>query len=197
MISLWNIFRRSRPSTPSDVGAEAGGEASESRLLRLPPEIILIIADMLPTPSASCLALCSRRLRDTLGLEFWASLKGKTPDVHFAFLSSIAKDLPQYFVCQECVHLHTMSVIKWPRVITRRRGPCCTWEEASYRLSYFSQYRISFTHVQLAMMQHYRGIDIGFPLGAFQHVEVDHDQTRHTITLFSSIEAKIFSNELL
>lgn len=48
------------PTTQTDAGAEAEElKATTSQLLRLPPEIILMLASMLPTPSAACFALCS------------------------------------------------------------------------------------------------------------------------------------------
>ncbi len=46
------------------------------------------------------------------------------------------------------------------------------------------------------MKQHYCGTDIGFPLEAFQHLEVEHDQTQQKITLLS-VDTQIVSNELL
>jgi len=103
------------------------------QVLRLPLEIILLVASMLPTPSAACLALCSRRLSHILGPGFWRSLQSEAPSVLLAFLSSLAKDLPQHFVCQECACLHRMSAITWPRIITRGLGPRCTWQSLGYR----------------------------------------------------------------
>jgi hypothetical protein len=198
MISLRNVFRRAMSNTRTDADADAEAEekATASQLLRLPPEIILLVASMLPTPSAACLALCSHRLTYILGPRFWRSLQSEAPDVLLAFLSSLAKDLPQHFVCQECVCLHRLSVIKWPRVITRHLGPRCTWQSSGYCHLFLSQYRIYFPHIQLAMKQHYYGTDIGFPIEAFQHLEVEHDQTQQKITLLS-VDAQIVSNQLL
>jgi hypothetical protein len=101
-------------TTRTDAGAEAKEKATASQLLRLPPEIILLVASMLPTPSAACLALCSRHLNLILGSGSWGSLQSEAPDFLLAFLSSLAKDLPQHFVCQECACLHRMSAVKWP-----------------------------------------------------------------------------------
>ena len=67
----------------------------------------------------------------------------------------------------------------------------------SYRRSCLSRYAsIYFPHVQLAIKQHCCGIDIGIPLEAFRHLEVEHDQTEQKITLLS-VDAQIVSNELL
>jgi hypothetical protein len=181
--------------TRTDAGAEAEEKETASQLLRLPPEIILLVASMLPTPSAACLALCSRRLSHILGPGFWRSLQSEAPDVLFAFLSSLAKDLPQHFVCQECACLHRMSAITWPRLITPDWGFRFHWKSGFYHLSW-SRYRIYFPHIQLAMKQHYCGTDIGFPLQAFQHLEVEDDQTQQKITMLY-VDAQIISNELL
>ncbi len=196
-MSQRNIFRRFMLTTRTGTSAEAEEKASTaSHLLRLPPEIILLVTSKLSTPSASCLALCSRRLNRTLGSGFWRSLQDEAPDVLLAFLSSLARDLPQYFVCQECVCLHRMSAIKWPRLITRHLGPRCIWQSSGYCLLFWSRYRIYFPHIQLAIKQHCYGTDIGFPLEAFRHLEVEHDQTQQKITLLS-VDAQIVSNELL
>ncbi|EDO04917.1 predicted protein [Sclerotinia sclerotiorum 1980 UF-70] len=61
MISLRKIFRKLRLKARPDTAAEAEEEPIASPLFRLPPEIILLIANMLPTPSIACLALSSRR----------------------------------------------------------------------------------------------------------------------------------------
>ena len=183
-------------TTRTGTGAEAEEKATASQLLRLPPEIILLVASNLSTPSASCLALCSRRLNHILGPGFWRSLRSEAPDVLLAFLSSLARDLPQHFVCQECACLHRMSAIKWPRIVSRYLGPRCMWQGLGFRPLFVSRYRISFPHIQLAMKQHYYCTDIGFPLESFQYLEVKYDQTQQKITLLS-VDAQIVSDELL
>lgn len=200
MISLRNVFERLMLTTRTDADAEAEEKATASQLLRLPPEIILLVASMLPAPSAACLALCNRRLNHTLGPGFSPrSLRSseEAPDVLLTFLSFLARDLPRHFVCQECACLHRMSAIKWPRLITRSfKGPRCTWQISDYYHLFLSRYRICFPHIQLAMKQHHCGTDIGFPLEAFQHLEVEQDQTQQKVTLLS-VDAQIVSSELL
>jgi hypothetical protein len=119
MILRRNVFGRLMLATRTKAGAEAEEKATASQLLRLPPEVILLVATMLPPPSAACLALCSRHLNHILGPGFFRSLQAEAPDVLLTFLSSLAKDLPQHFVCQEGACLHLISAIKWPRKITR------------------------------------------------------------------------------
>ncbi|KAH6671104.1 hypothetical protein B0J14DRAFT_595338 [Halenospora varia] len=196
MISLRNLFEKLVPSTRPRAGTEAKETATASQLLCLPPETILLVAAMLPTPAVACLALCSRRLSHILGSSSWRSLRGEAPDVRLTFLASLENDLPQHFVCQECVCLHRMSTIEWPRVITRHLGPRCMWQSLDYRPLFRSRYKIYFPHIQLAIRHHYCGTDNGLPLEAFQHLEVENDQTERRTTLLS-INAQIVSKELL
>lgn len=46
------------------------------------------------------------------------------------------------------------------------------------------------------MKQHYCGTDIGFPLEAFQYLQVEHEQAEQR-TILLSVDAQIVSNELL
>lgn len=196
MISLRKIFRKLRLKARPDTAAEAEEEPIASPLFRLPPEIILLIANMLPTPSIACLALSSRRMYYTLGSDSWKSLKTETPDVLSALLSLLAKDLPEHFICQVCTRIHRTSVINWPRNIDYRRRPPCAGDIFGYNNLFFSRFRINFPHIQLAIRQHLHGTDIGFPLEAFQIVEVEHDVKKQKVALLSA-DAQIVSNELL
>jgi hypothetical protein len=89
-----------------------------------------------------------------------------------------------------------MSAVKWPRLVPYDLGPRCTWQSVGFCHLFLSRYWIYFPHIQLAMKQHYCGTDIGFPLEAFQHLEVQHDQSQDKITLLP-FDAQIVSNELL
>ena len=152
----------------ADADVEAPQEeASSSQFLRLPPELIILLADNLPMPSGACLALCNRRLARILGPRFWRSLQSEGPDVRLAFLSILAKDLPQHFSCQYCIYLHRDSSIEWPRTTTQRSHLLCVWRPMPLYLLLRSPFQIYFPHVQLAMKQHYFGTHVGFPLEVF------------------------------
>jgi hypothetical protein len=190
-----SYFRESK-SIYRDKAVRAEDTAAAAQLLLLPPEIVLLISENLPETSTSCLALCSRRLSIVLGRKSWRSLKRGGIDERLAFLSLLARDLPESFVCQECVCLHQASSLKWPRTITYRSGPRCCNYLSCYRYLFMSQYEIYFPHIQLALSQHSQGIDLGFPLKAFQHVEVRHEHELQKTTLIS-IDAQIVSGEFL
>lgn len=181
-----------------DTASNAEFLATVPELLRLPPEIIISVASMLPTQSAASLAICCRHLSHVLGPKSWKSLRRAPHDVRFEFLSTLAKDLPELFPCRQCLRLHRTNMIKWPREISDSRGPPCTSGGSRITFSHLfhSYYRINYPQIQLAMRQHRRGIDIGFPLEAFQHLEVRHDESPQKVVI-SSVNAQIVSDEFL
>jgi hypothetical protein len=165
-------------------------------LLDLPPEVLLSIADFLPTTSASCLALCNRLLSRILGPRVWTSLQHQEQVDRIAFLSALAKDLPQYFVCHHCVRLHRSSAVQWPRSVPHRQSLPCVSKDVGLSYLWSSHYLLKFAHIQIAMKRHCYGSDHGFPLEAFLHTEVELNDARGTTTLLS-VEARIVSDELL
>ncbi|KFX94415.1 hypothetical protein O988_06324 [Pseudogymnoascus sp. VKM F-3808] len=171
--------------------------ATVSQLLRLPPEIILLVAESLSTQSAACLALCCHYLSHTLGPKSWKSLRQEPDAVRFRFLTTLARDLPLHFPCRQCVRVHELRDVKWPRKISYESDPCTTARMRDrYRHLALSHYEINYPQIQLAMRQHRSGTDIGFPLEAFQHLEVRHDEAPQKIVL-SSVNAHIISDEFL
>ncbi|KFY41076.1 hypothetical protein V495_05054 [Pseudogymnoascus sp. VKM F-4514 (FW-929)] len=170
-----------------------------SQLLRLPPEIILLVADSLPTQSAACLALCCHRLSHILGPKSWKSLRQEPDPVRFRFLTTLARELPLHFPCRQCLRVHELREVKWPRKVSKDSIPCTTTSMTDtdrYRHLALSLYEINYPQIQLAMRQNRSGTDIGFPLEAFQHLEALHDETAPKIVL-SSVNAQIISNEFL
>ena len=71
MISLGNVFGSLISTTRTGAGTEAEEKATASQLLSLPPEIIFFVGSTLQTPSATCLALFSRRLNHILVPGVW------------------------------------------------------------------------------------------------------------------------------
>ena len=68
--SLGNLI----PTAQIRRDIEVVQEKTPSRLLLLPPEIILIIARMLPAQFSACLSLCCHYLHHILGSECWKSI---------------------------------------------------------------------------------------------------------------------------
>jgi hypothetical protein len=105
----FNLFR-----APQSLKATA---PPASPFLDLPADTILCIADFLPVESVAYLALCNRTLSQLLGPRSWAPLHGHDSEQKVAFLSTLARDLPQYFVCQRCFRLHKTDSVQWPRFV--------------------------------------------------------------------------------
>ena len=147
MIRLWRALGQLRSSHPAD--AEAVERPTPSKLLQLPPE------------------LSNHRWSWILGPSVWTSLQDEARDAKLAFLTSLAIDLPQHFICYTCVCLHRGSSIQWPRTITDCCKPRCMFSGRGYSPRFLSRYKVYFPHIQLAMKQHYCGVDLGFPLEAF------------------------------
>jgi hypothetical protein len=175
-----------------DSGAKINTNTLE--LSDLPPELIILIASMLPTQSAGCLSLCNRAMSQILGPNTWRFLK-VNPGMRASFLYDLSKDLPQYFVCYRCVQLHASSAVQWPRTIPKTLTRCLREERS---LEYCSQSGIflRFPHIQLVMNRHYLGPSHGFPLEALRSIEViESDLYKNIVSL--SVDAQIVSNELL
>ena len=193
MAWLWRAFEEFRTGYRKDSGHVECTKPKQ--LLDLPPELIISIADMLPTTSAACLALCSRRLSQILGPRAWTSLQRQEQDGCLAFISVLARDLPQHFVCYPCVRLHRSSTVPWPRVVLNRQAPKCVRMDVDFSYMFPSWYFITFAHVQLAMKRHYYGSSHGFPLEAFLYTEVNQTNDRGTTLL--SVDTQIVTGELL
>jgi hypothetical protein len=108
-IMPFNFFRASQ--SPKTVASPA------SPFLALPADAILCIADFLPVESVAYLALCNRMLSQLLGPRSWVPLCGCDSEQKVAFLSTLARDLPQYFVCHICFRLHKTDSVQWPRFV--------------------------------------------------------------------------------
>lgn len=95
-------------------------------LADLPPEIVQEIAVFLPLASAAAFALCSRRISQVLGTQYWEALGswrdagGLKPSERVIgeaaiepqggeradFLALLDRDLPDYIFCGRCARLH-------------------------------------------------------------------------------------------
>ncbi|KAF5873389.1 putative f-box domain protein [Botrytis fragariae] len=199
------VMAENKPTAHNYAVTQEQRKSTSSALLPLPAEIIRMIAGLLPDNYAACLTLCSRSMREILGDRCLKAMKNPPPQtfnfmrkVEMNFVALLAKDLPQHFACFECARIHRARTIKWPNNITDRLGcvQCTRSRQNIYCLKFLSPFEIHFPQVYLATKQHRSGIDIGFPLEAFRHQEVTHDQSTN-ITSLLSVDARFVSNELL
>jgi hypothetical protein len=95
-----NISDTESPDTPDPT-------PDPNTLPGLPPELLVSISDFLYSADLICLSLCNRRLfavldrqRKRLTLPLYRS-SGK-----LCVLGKLARDLPNYFICEVCIRLH-------------------------------------------------------------------------------------------
>jgi len=186
-------------------------EISTSRvktLLDLPPEIILLIADFLPTTSTASFALCNKRLAAQFGSKPWKLLSSMESEDRIYFLSILSRDLPHHHACHGCIRLHLSTSTPLPADFSPSPLPlscipACDRDDCSGLMSerglfsipnYFSPYKLRFPHVQLALKQHHHGLDHGILLSDLSHTDIQFVQG--SVFLFS-VDARIASDEMV
>lgn len=165
-----------------------------SRLLTIPPEILLSVIDYLPPEALACLALSNRHLSQMLGARAWQALPITEGEARFAFLSLLSRDLPVTWVCYPCKKLHYRHLKRFP-ITWRYSGYGCDHEHTLAFLwrSYFS---IRLSHVELALKRHRLGMDHGISVNFFTCTEVVEPKLPTEVTNLLSVDANIMSNEL-
>ncbi len=176
-------------------------------LLSLPNELLDHIVNYLNTNEAGCLSLVNHSLCSTMSPSVWPelSLNRKNIDSRQEFLLALSKDHPKYFFCHTCSHLHLVINVGLPRYdhpypyahprcvtnasITDLPIDCFT----THRLE--KLYRLTFQHVQLAMLRHRHGSKYGIALSRLSTKEVQAKPTRQAATLLS-IEASVIMDTL-
>lgn len=203
--------RRLTNGTTSDARQRRRpGRISTSRVVRvktlldLPPEIILRIAEFLPTTSSASFALCNKRTYTQLSSTPWNVLSRLEYEDRIHFLSILSRDLPRHHACHGCIRLHLSSFTPRPANINALPQPSSCIpasarggysEDGLVHISnYYSPYRLRFPHVQLALKQHHNGPGHGMLLSELSHTEIQFIQG--SMFLFS-VDARIASDELL
>ncbi|TEY84098.1 hypothetical protein BOTCAL_0021g00200 [Botryotinia calthae] len=173
--------------------------------LPIPPEIIRMIAGFLPENYAASLTLCSSSMKELLGDQCLKAMKNPPtqtfyflPKVDYKFVALLARDLPQHFACFDCARINPIRRIKWPNNTKDHLGcvECVRRRGRAYSPKFLSSFEIYFPQVYLATKQHRSGIDIGFPLEAFRHVEIKYNRRTRRTTLISA-DARFAAKELL
>lgn len=184
---------------PSNSASEPVNTESKS-YFNLPLELLFYIVDFLSPQDVAALALCSKAFRNALGNSHWTSLSQTERE---AFLKSLARDWPSYYFCHNCRSLHPLRLLKppAPRNWTADRGVCvdmvgdmATWEYFRAISFHIPNYKLSFSHVQLAMARHYQGPKYGIPVHAlgFTGVQICRPW-RERLTILTSMEARVCS----
>ena len=197
MSSLFSLpWSRHRYVNQPDTGS--------SCLRTLPSELLLMIALQLPPPDAASFALINRRLSMLIGPIYWPRLRtgAVVPGHREQFLNTFARDLPSWFYCHSCSHLHPLDRIRPPGPFDEPSNPLwcpqANFEGSIYPyvdvLGSFPYYRILFHHLQLVMRRHYLGPGYGISTDDLSFVQVnEHGESElrgRRTTLFSA-EARV------
>jgi hypothetical protein len=92
----------------SDVALHRPKSLETSILGRFPPEIIIRIAEWLPTASASSFVFSCNAIKGILGTRYWEALNIHDRQFELPiFLTLLERDLPDYIFCYHCMVLHT------------------------------------------------------------------------------------------
>lgn len=144
----------------------------------LAAELLLSIADFLPSEDIYCLSLCNRRLFATF--ESWRRREKLEKKIRLSFLNRLERDSPEYFTCYACCVLHKYDNgaksfgLSGPVVqqIGLRRFPCMRTRNGQFIpeliMSVYTKYSKSyvenefcFIHLQLAMRRYHYGPQYG------------------------------------
>ena len=177
-------------------------DTASSSLRTLPPELLLMIALQLPLPDAANFALVNRRLSMVIGPTYWPRLRNRAVirGHREQFLSTLARDLPSWFYCHSCSHLHPLNHIRPPGPFNEPSHPLWCQEVLKggsfypYSDGSFPYYRILFHHLQLAMRRHYLGPGYGISTDDLSFVQVDvigESELRGRRTTLFSVEARV------
>lgn len=165
LVASWNAYFK------HDIKPHA---LENSPLGTLPLELILLIADFLPTESAVALSFSCRPIREILGplhLKALQSTSEEGKSHRAAFLSLLENDLPGYVACQACAKLHPISKSFARKVIGRDlspyelsklaskpRLPC---SERDSKADTYNAIHATFNYVvfQMTMKRHRLGLD--------------------------------------
>jgi hypothetical protein len=150
--------------------AQHRSKALEKSLLgKIPPEIIVHIADCLPTPSAALFTFCCNAIKNIIGTQYWRAMRAEQPELDLPiFLTLLERDLPDSTFCYPCMVLHTWKLgrerARVDRLLEQRpyglyhkfREPCFT-EEVFYAEDTYIFDGFRYAYFQMAMKQYRLG----------------------------------------
>ena len=179
-------------------------DTTSSSLRTLPPELLLMIALQLPLPDAANFALINRTISMLIGPTYWPRLRtgAVIPRDREQFLSTFARDLPSWFYCHSCSHLHRLDRICPPGPFDRPSKPL--WCEQAFLegdlypyldgLESFPYYSLAFHHLHLVMRRHYLGPGYGISTDDLSFVQVNklgESEIKGRRTTLLSVEARV------
>ncbi|KAK1244043.1 hypothetical protein MKX08_002181 [Trichoderma sp. CBMAI-0020] len=124
-----------------------------SALLDLPIDLLRDISDQLPPADSLVFATTCRAVRNCAGRGQFPADAEENQEQRFEFLASICRDMPDHWVCEECVRLHRIDTADTPS----NSRPTCPLADAYGRfnqplqLAPAAEYELGRRHVQLAL----------------------------------------------
>lgn len=156
-------------------------------LAALPPELLLLISESLPSVDLDCFSVCDHRLYKLLSRQTNPSPR-LAPDDKFSILTRLERDLPSYFACKICNLLHWydgsenfgLSGYNSDRTC---HLPCVKYNSGKHWFSIhhvlavhqhhsISINEFSFLHLKLAMRRFYYGPEAGISTDSLSHTQV-------------------------
>jgi hypothetical protein len=155
---------------PSYKMALSRPKALEKSLLgKIPPEIIIHIAEYLSTTSAALFTFCCNAIKNILGTRYWRALKTEQPELDLPiFLTLLERDLPDSTFCYPCMVLHTWKLGRErarvdrllkerpPQLYEKLRAPCFT-KDVLYGSDTYIFDGFRYAYFQMAMKQYRLG----------------------------------------
>ncbi|RJE24789.1 hypothetical protein PHISCL_02870 [Aspergillus sclerotialis] len=183
---------------------ESMGAHEPSTLTDLPLELLLIISESLSPIDVACLSLSSRKLQVLFReneTELLKAQPGETwlpkaipihggiwNDDRAAFLLRLSLDVPPYFFCYTCSHLHPWEMVgpRGPAFQPRNRLRCQGRGLTLMTLfDLCTYYNFDFFHVQLAMRGFFYGPRFGISTKSLSYTEVRLSPSQPVTTLLS------------
>ena len=187
-----------------DLANTNNSDAATTSLQALPSELVLMIALQLPLSDAASFALVDHRLSVLIGPTYWPRLRKSAVSTGHReqFLSTLARDLPSWFYCHSCLHLHPRDRVGLPGplnqpskqllcFLTSYDAPLSLLMHVSGVLSF---YRFAFHHLQLAMLRHYLGPAYGISTNELSFLQIDEfggSERGGGITTLLSVDARV------
>lgn len=181
----------------------------------LPLELLLLISEHLSLVDVACLSLCNHDLMECFAsraehsfTQYIPNTRGPEDERRIVFLTSLSRDLPQYYLCYSCLRLHPWRSVALPKPWFDPRQCFKSMDDKYWPLTrpltldHFPTYtflEIHFIHLQLVMRRFYYGPQFGISPESLFYIEVAvHDPdplfktSAEPVTSLMSIEARIY-----
>ncbi|KAK1770470.1 hypothetical protein QBC33DRAFT_555949 [Phialemonium atrogriseum] len=129
------------------LGLSLKEQKPDCAILRLPVELLLLISASLPLHSQVLLSQTCRWLRTVLPL---ADSSSRLPrEQYLEYLAGLAYDMPERWVCEKCMALHSVVEFDTPKRPCRTLCPLA-WRHGCYQYS-FNCFWPHHRHIQLTL----------------------------------------------